>query len=228
MSTQLPSPFASARLQYRAIRQPQDLAVFEAINSDVHGYQNSNFSNIKLPTTDDATKFMKATAEEGLLGAIIWLPHPPTGMSAEEQDAEFQRRRQNGEIVEGWGTAVGEIHLSLLPPHQSQHRNTEIGLDILPPYQGRGYGSEAINWVLDYAFCRAGLHKVRIRAFGWNVRAIALYERLGFTVEGRERESFWHEGMWWDGVYLGMLEGEWWGVVRKAEEQGTEEEKESS
>jgi len=36
-----------------------------------------------------------------------------------------------------------------------------------------------------------------------------LYERLGFKHEGRERESCWHEGRWWDGVEMSMLEGEW-------------------
>jgi RimJ/RimL family protein N-acetyltransferase len=49
-----------------------------------------------------------------------------------------------------------------------------------------------------------------------------LYEKIGFKVEGREREAYWHEGRWWDGVELGMLEGEWRslkeGRIRKDEE----------
>ncbi|KAF2439623.1 acyl-CoA N-acyltransferase, partial [Karstenula rhodostoma CBS 690.94] len=111
------------------------------------------------------------------------------------------------------GTPIGQIHLNRSSPRMSHHRNTEIGIDILPAYQGRGYGSEAIRWVLEYAFLRAGLHKVRIRAFGWNEGACRLYRRLGFVEEGRERESLWHEGRWWDGVEFGMVEGEW-GVLR--------------
>jgi RimJ/RimL family protein N-acetyltransferase len=79
----------------------------------------------------------------------------------------------------------------------------------LPEYQGKGYGSEAISWALDYAFRRAGLHRVKIAAFEYNAGAVRLYERLGFTPEGRERESCWHEGRFWDLVEFGMLEGEW-------------------
>jgi RimJ/RimL family protein N-acetyltransferase len=82
-------------------------------------------------------------------------------------------------------------------------------LDILPAYQGKGYGSEAIEWALDYAFRRVGLHRVQVRGFSYNAGAIRLYERLGFVVEGREREAVWYEGSWWDTVTLGMLEGEW-------------------
>ncbi len=211
--SQKPLPFSSARLLYRAVRQPEDLAVFKAINEDQIGYQNSNGSNIKLAGNADAEKFMKATAEESLLGAVIWLPHasdPPS-----EQEMKIQR--ENGEIVELWGRAIGELHLSALPAHMVHHRNTEIGIDILPRYQGYGYGSEAVNWALDYAFRRAGLHRVRIRAFGWNEGAIKLYKKLGFTMEGAEREALWFEGKWWDGVEMGMLAREWW--QREAEKE---------
>ena len=64
--------------------------------------------------------------------------------------------------------------------------------------------------MLEYAFRRAGLHRVEIKVFAWNVGAVRLYQRLGFVVEGREREKYWHEGAWRDYVVLGILEGEWW------------------
>lgn len=100
----------------------------------------------------------------------------------------------------------------------AHHRNTEMGIDILPPYQGKGYGTEAIRWALEYAFHRAGLHKVRIRAFEWNEGAVRLYPRLGFALEGRERESLWHEGRFWDGIEFGMVESEWREIQRKQRE----------
>lgn len=110
------------------------------------------------------------------------------------------------------GTPIGQIHLSSLPSRMRHHRNTEIGIDILPAFQGAGYGSEAITWVLHHAFHRLGMHKMRIRAFEWNEGACRLYGRLGFLEEGRERESLWHEGRWWDSVEFGMVEGEWRGM----------------
>jgi RimJ/RimL family protein N-acetyltransferase len=71
---------------------------------------------------------------------------------------------------------------------------------------------------MDYAFRRAGFHRLRIRAFEWNTGAIRLYEKLGFVHEGRERESYWHEGRWWDGVGMSMLEGEWREMQRVKEQ----------
>ncbi|KAH8723473.1 acyl-CoA N-acyltransferase, partial [Phaeosphaeriaceae sp. PMI808] len=199
-------PFKSSRLSYRAVR-PQDLSVFQALNDDPIGTINSSTANTRLPTPNDSSEYMNDTAK-GLLSAVIWLNYPE---SAGEKTAMILKAKSQGKshLVEEWGIAIGEIHLTRLEPNLVHHRWTEIGIDVLPEYQGRGYGSEAIRWGLDYAFRLVGLHRVRIRALGWNTGAIGLYERLGFRHEGREREAFWHEGRWWDGVTMGLLEGEW-------------------
>lgn len=178
--------FRSERLLYRAVSTEDDLPLFEAINNDKIGYQNSNASNIRLPTKDDAKDFMKGVSED-LLGAVIVVAAPSGGMP----------------------TPIGQVHLKAPGKYQGHHRNSEVGIDILPAHQGKGYGSEAIRWALEYAFQRAGLHRVGIKAFGWNDGAIRLYERLGFKIEGREREALWHDGRWWDAVEFGMLEDEW-------------------
>jgi RimJ/RimL family protein N-acetyltransferase len=194
--------FSSARLLYRAVRQPQDLPVFQAINNDPVGYVNSNASNIRLASPADAADFMKSTAEDNLLGAVIWI---------RPSEVEKHDKYWNGHHIRDadFGIAIGEIHLGSLPAKHAHHRWTEIGIDILPAYQGSGFGSEAIDWALEYAFKQAGMHRVRIRVFEWNEGAVKLYEKLGFTHEGRERESLWWDGKWWDGITMGMLEGEW-------------------
>jgi len=154
------NPFASARLTYRSIRAA-DIAIFNAINADTHGFINSNTANIHLPSDTDASEFMKHCAEKCLLGAVIWLNHSPE-LSKEDVKAMIDKAKEDGkgDMVNEWGTAIGEIHLSRLPPDNVHHRWTEVGLDVLPEYQGKGYGGEAITWALDYAFRKAGLHRV--------------------------------------------------------------------
>jgi RimJ/RimL family protein N-acetyltransferase len=190
-------PYRSTRLFYRALRGQEDDGLFAAINNDRIGYMNSNVSNIRLPSPEDAIAFRKAVAQE-MLAAIICLPDP-----------DYKGSKP--------GEAIGQIHLKGPSPALMHHRHAEIGIDLLPQYQGKGYGSEAIRWVLEYAFVRAGLHKVRIRAFEWNVGAMRLYVRLGFKLEGRERESLWHEGRFWDGMEYGMIDREWWEMREKME-----------
>ena len=59
-----------------------------------------------------------------------------------------------------------------------------MGIQICREEQGKGYGSEAIKWVLEWGFLAAGLHRVTIGCFSFNEGARRLYERLGFVVEG--------------------------------------------
>jgi RimJ/RimL family protein N-acetyltransferase len=218
--------YSSPRLEFRAIRPTSDIPLFTALGADLNGYINSSFSNIHLPTETDTTDFIKYLLEKCLLGAVVWLKHPSHLTTAERKELVATAKNEGREhIVEEYGTAIGEIHLSRLEPQHMQHRSTEIGVDVLPEYQGKGYGSEAINWALEYAFHRAGLHRVKIGAFEWNKGAVRLYEKLGFKLEGRAREACWHEGKFWDMVEFGMLEGEWRASVEKGNEVGKVEEK---
>ena len=152
---------------------------------------------------------MKQVSEEALLGAVICLSAPrPEKDSEQDKDSEQEKEKEK-EKEKQKDVPIGILKLSRLSPELSHHRNTELGIDILPAYQGRGYGREAIEWALEYAFVRVGLHRMSVRAFEWNEGAVRLYQRIGFKVEGRMREELWHAGRWWDGVELGMLEGEW-------------------
>lgn len=184
------NPLHSSRLRYRAAESPEDDTFFVSITNDIHGFMNSNITNATIPSSKDAKKYQDHVMHKCLLGVVICLPSATTSNETTSKP-------------------IGAIHLSRLSENQTHHRSTEIGIEILPEYQGRGYGSEAIKWILNWAFERLGLHRVQIRAFGWNVRAIELYRRLGFKEEGRWRDALWHEGRWWDDVQLSILEDEW-------------------
>jgi len=54
---------------------------------------------------------------------------------------------------------------------------------------------------LTFAFHELGLHRVSLRVFSFNDRAIALDHRLGFREEGRIREGQWH-----DTIIMSILE----------------------
>jgi RimJ/RimL family protein N-acetyltransferase len=89
----------------------------------------------------------------------------------------------------------------------------------------RGYGTEATQLMLDHAFGTLGLHRIALAVFEFNVRAIRAYEKSGFTIEGRARESIWRDGRWWDELAMSVLATEWrereWGGAAVAGPDGT-------
>ena len=74
---------------------------------------------------------------------------------------------------------------------------------------GHGYGTEATWLMLRHAFETLGLHRIGLFVFEFNERAIRAYERCGFVIEGRARESIWRNGRWWDELAMSVLESDW-------------------
>ena len=74
---------------------------------------------------------------------------------------------------------------------------------------GQGYGTEATRLMLDHAFGTLGLHRIALFVFEFNERAIRAYQRCGFVVEGRSRESIFRDGRWWDELAMSVLESDW-------------------
>ena len=90
------------------------------------------------------------------------------------------------------------------------HAETWVGIGIGErAYWGKGYGTDAMQVILRYAFTELNLHRVSLGVFEYNPRAIRSYEKAGFIHEGRTRKQVLREGKRWDEVHMGVLRGEW-------------------
>lgn len=72
----------------------------------------------------------------------------------------------------------------------------------------RGYGSEAIDLLLSWAFDTLGFHRVSIGVVGFNTRALHFYEKNGFKREGVLREGYYCRHEYSDFVMMAILEDE--------------------
>jgi RimJ/RimL family protein N-acetyltransferase len=69
-------------------------------------------------------------------------------------------------------------------------RSTEIGIFIgEKDCWGKGYGTEAMRLLLDYAFTVLNMNSVMLGVFSFNDRAIRSYRSLGFKEIGRRRQA---------------------------------------
>ncbi|HEX5332365.1 MAG TPA: GNAT family protein [Cellulomonas sp.] len=100
---------------------------------------------------------------------------------------------------------LGEIVLNDIDDVVS---SASMRLVMRPAYRGRGYGTEAIQLVLGLAFDGFGLHRVGLDVLSINTRARAIYENIGFQVEGRLRDAARDGERWCDVIAMGLLEDE--------------------
>ena len=69
----------------------------------------------------------------------------------------------------------------------------------------KGYGSEAINLIINFAFNEIRLHTVMLTVFANNPRAIKAYTKCGFKEFGRRHEAIYHNGEYLDLVYMEII-----------------------
>jgi len=74
---------------------------------------------------------------------------------------------------------------------------------------GKGYGYEAAQLALAFAFDELNMHRVQVTVFTYNERSLALFEKLGFQREGVYREFLQRDGKRYDMILYGILGREW-------------------
>jgi ribosomal protein S18 acetylase RimI-like enzyme len=197
--TSMANIWRSPNLVYRAF-EPSDDDFMQALRSD----PTSFIQAAPILPIPQARKNVTSTREKvasSLLGVAICLPAPAA--------ATPQSAGTGGDSVGSKLIPIGLLNLRAPGEAQVQHRFAHLGIFMLAAYQGKGYGTEALVWCLDFAFKQANLHRVMLEVAEINPRARRLYERIGFVVEGVKREHLWFDGRYWDQTIMGILDREW-------------------
>jgi RimJ/RimL family protein N-acetyltransferase len=145
---------------------------------------------------------------------------PPEPQSLERFQAEFEgglgRGGRDGTrfAIEADGTCIGQCALFQF---DAVARTCELGITIGDKeFWGRGYGTDAIRLLLDYAFRLRNVRRVYLTVNGNNERAIGAYRASGFVEEGRLRAHVWSNGQYIDLVNMGVLRDEWQSQAKPA------------
>lgn len=130
-----------------------------------------------------------------------------------------QTETQIQEWIEGLGKTEREIAFAIRPLDSDDLVGT-VGLDEIewvnrvaglgirignPSDWGQGYGTEAMQLLIGYAFNELNLFRLQLTVFAFNDRALGLYERLGFLKEGTFRQFMERGGTRHDMFLYGML-----------------------
>jgi RimJ/RimL family protein N-acetyltransferase len=73
---------------------------------------------------------------------------------------------------------------------------------------GRGYATDALRTMCRHGFDTMRLHKISLTVVTENEAAHHIYEKVGFVEEGRLRQSFRRDGLWYDQFAMGLLKEE--------------------
>jgi [ribosomal protein S5]-alanine N-acetyltransferase len=105
------------------------------------------------------------------------------------------------------GAVVGSINLSQI--FLGGFRNAYLGYFVGEQYAAKGYLSEAINLILEYAFKHLKLHRLEANIQPGNVASLSLVKQVGFTREGFSRRYLKICGRWRDHERWAIIAEDW-------------------
>src|SRR5262249_7441280 len=91
-----------------------------------------------------------------------------------------------------------------------RNRHAQFGITIGDKnFWNQGVGTEATRLIVRHAFETLNLNKVWLHVYEYNPRAVHVYEKIGFRVEGRLRQDQFRQGRYWDTIVMGLLREEY-------------------
>jgi len=88
-------------------------------------------------------------------------------------------------------------------------KQLEIGYSLLPGERGKGYGTEAIEIMVDYLFLSRDIQRIQVQTDPRNIASQRLLAKAGFSKEGTLRKNFFMRGEWRDVYIYSILREEW-------------------
>ncbi len=72
----------------------------------------------------------------------------------------------------------------------------------------QGYGTDTVRLLVSHGFNTLNLHRIYLRVLENNPRAIRAYEKVGFILEGRQRQAEYKDGRYVDLLVMSILKDE--------------------
>jgi RimJ/RimL family protein N-acetyltransferase len=160
---------------------------------------------------DDLPTLARWETDAGRMATLSNWVVPPSEAAAKERIAKWCANEKDDlgfaiETLDEPPVLIGSLGLWGARP---KDRCATIGIALGREHLGRGYGTDAMRVVVEYAFREMGLHRVQLVVAPFNGAGIRAYEKAGFVEEGRHREAVWHDGRWYDEVLMSVLDHEW-------------------
>jgi RimJ/RimL family protein N-acetyltransferase len=127
----------------------------------------------------------------------------PEELLAEIRDGEADPSAGGRFVIEVDGERAGTMRFQRT---NERSRIAQLGgLAVHPDFRGQRLADEAALLLVRHLVDELGFHRLELEIYGFNERAIAHAERIGFIREGVRRRAYRRGDEWVDGVMFGLL-----------------------
>lgn len=163
-------------------------------------------ATVRRATTKDAAAFARMMADPAVFAGLMQLPFPSEEMWSQRLVDSLAPGKTDLLLV---GELDGEVVASAgMHPSGTALRRRHammIGISVARAAQGRGVGRALMAAMCDYADNWSGVLRLELTVYADNARAIALYRKFGFEVEGTHRAYAMRDGAYVDALAMARL-----------------------
>ncbi len=145
-------------------------------------------SSIKPGEARDVLEFMKAVSRE----TDYLIREPGELQMTEKEEKEYIEKQLKGERSIFIGARIGDELVGTLgfssPPFQRYSHRGSFGMAVSRRFWNYGIGTHLVRALLKWAEDR-GIEKISLEVDAENLRAIKLYRKFGFELEGILKRS---------------------------------------
>ena len=174
----------------------------------------SKLVRLAAPRPEDQALFASWTNDDEYMRL---LDDDPVRPQSEATFGSFGDATRNDDFYFHLRTLEGDQLIGFVVLFNLKWRNqtAELAIGIgEQAYRGKGYGHDALNLILNYAFAELCLRRVSLTVLDYNARAIRAYERVGFQREGAHRQAVNRNAQYHDLLLYGILREEWLSLQR--------------
>ena len=157
--------------------------------------------NLELVEKTDLPLIRQWTNDVEFVGEFE--PFDQTSLEDLEKQHEGKGEGQWYFIEKKDGTKVGYVG------HFKSKDCVGIGYMLVKEERGKGFGSEAVQMIVDYLFLHKNIVRIQAETHPDNKASQRVLEKAGFTLEGRIRKSFFSRGVYRDTAMYSILREEW-------------------
>ncbi|HCI05636.1 MAG: Acetyltransferase GNAT family protein [Parcubacteria group bacterium GW2011_GWC1_45_9] len=162
--------------------------------------------------------YLRPILEQDLDNLVVWINDPdvrqfvaaylPQSPQDEKLWLENLGKKKDTDLTFGIALEKDNSLIGNIGLHRITHRNGTAVMGFMigrKELWGKGYGSEALMVLLDYAFGVLNLRKVSSSVFDFNERSLKCQQKCGFQTEGRLKAERYVNYAWADEILLAVF-----------------------
>jgi len=102
------------------------------------------------------------------------------------------------------GKIIGLLHCRGGRRQAARH-SASFGITVHADWRDKGVGSALVQRLIDWGRQNPVIKRLELEVFTTNARAIHVYEKYGFQIEGRKRRAYCKDGAYEDAYIMALL-----------------------